>query len=198
VPQLRARPDSPFEVCATSAARGDAARAQSCLAWAEGTRPLWRGGPRAAALAVARAAVLTAEGNRDEAAAALADAVAGVAQAGQVLKQARRAPPCPGFSERELLRKKLRGRVGEGVLLIVDTTVRRREEAKHAERSDQRGFAGNRRVTSRRRAGRGSGEVAADRVMAATGGRWLRRRSALGFDWWSYTPGSSGLLCSSV
>ncbi|MGZ4330777.1 MAG: hypothetical protein ACXVXL_22550 [Solirubrobacteraceae bacterium] len=68
---------------------GDLARARSFLARAEGTTPLWTGGPRAAALAEARAAVLTAEGNPHEAAAALADAVAGFAQAGQVLNEAR-------------------------------------------------------------------------------------------------------------
>ncbi|MGZ4223558.1 MAG: ATP-binding protein [Solirubrobacteraceae bacterium] len=68
---------------------GDLARARSFLARAEGTTPLWTGGPRAAALAEARAAVLTAEGNSHEAAAALADAVAGFAQAGQVLNEAR-------------------------------------------------------------------------------------------------------------
>ena len=68
---------------------GDLARARSFLARAEGTKPLWVGGPRAAALAEARAAVLTAEGSRDEAAAALADAVAGFAHAGQVLNEAR-------------------------------------------------------------------------------------------------------------
>ena len=68
---------------------GDLARARSFLARAEGTKPLWVGGPRAAALAEARAAVLTAEGSRDAAAAALADAVAGFAHAGQVLNEAR-------------------------------------------------------------------------------------------------------------
>ena len=68
---------------------GDLARARSFLARAEGTKPLWVGGPRAAALAEARAAVLTAEGSPDEAAAALADAVAGFAHAGQVLNEAR-------------------------------------------------------------------------------------------------------------
>ncbi len=68
---------------------GDLARARSFLARAEGTEPLWAGGPRAAALAEARAAVLAAEGNRDEAAAALADAAAGFGQAGQVLNEAR-------------------------------------------------------------------------------------------------------------
>ena len=68
---------------------GDLARARSFLARAEGTEPLWVGGPRAAALAEARAAVLAAEGSRDEAAAAMADAAAGFAQAGQVLNEAR-------------------------------------------------------------------------------------------------------------
>ena len=68
---------------------GDLARARSFLARAEGTKPLWVGGPRTAALAEARAAVLTAEGSRDAAAAALADAVAGFAHAGQVLNEAR-------------------------------------------------------------------------------------------------------------
>jgi tetratricopeptide (TPR) repeat protein len=68
---------------------GDVARARSFLARAEGTKPLWVGGPRAAALAEARAAVLTAEGSRDEAVAALADAVAGFSHAGQVLNEAR-------------------------------------------------------------------------------------------------------------
>ena len=68
---------------------GELARARSFLARAEGTRPLWVGGPRAAALAEARAAVLAAEGSRDEAATVLADAVAGFAHAGQVLNEAR-------------------------------------------------------------------------------------------------------------
>ena len=68
---------------------GDLARARFFLTRAEGTEPLWVGGPRAAALAEARAAVLAAEGSRDEAAAALADAAAGFAQAGQVLNEAR-------------------------------------------------------------------------------------------------------------
>ncbi len=68
---------------------GDLARARSFLARAEGTKPLWAGGPRAAALAEARAAVLSAEGSRDEATAALADAVAGFAHAGQVLNETR-------------------------------------------------------------------------------------------------------------
>ena len=68
---------------------GDVARARSFLARAEGTKRLWVGGPRAAALAEARAAVLTAEGSRDEAVAALADAVAGFSHAGQVLNEAR-------------------------------------------------------------------------------------------------------------
>ncbi|MGO9821205.1 MAG: hypothetical protein ACLPTJ_11210, partial [Solirubrobacteraceae bacterium] len=68
---------------------GDLARARSFLARAEGTKPLWVQGPRTAALAEARAAVLTAEGSRDAAAAALADAVAGFAHAGQVLNEAR-------------------------------------------------------------------------------------------------------------
>ena len=68
---------------------GDLDRARSFLARAEGTEPLWVGGPRAAALAEARAAVLAAEGSRDEAAAAMAYAAAGFAQAGQVLNEAR-------------------------------------------------------------------------------------------------------------
>ncbi len=68
---------------------GDVARARSFLARAEGTKPLWVEGPRTAALAEARAAVLSAEGSRDAAAAALADAVAGFAHAGQVLNEAR-------------------------------------------------------------------------------------------------------------
>jgi len=80
-----------FYIAATIgyARTGDLARARSFLARAEGTKPLWVGGPRAAALAEARAAVLTAGGSRDEAAGALADAVAGFAQAGQVLNEAR-------------------------------------------------------------------------------------------------------------
>ena len=68
---------------------GDLARARSFLARAEGTRPLWAGGPRTAALAEARAAVLFAEDSCSEAAAALADAVAGFSHAGQVLNEAR-------------------------------------------------------------------------------------------------------------
>ena len=118
---------------------GDVARARDFLARAEGTEPLWVGGARAATLAEARAAVLATKGSRDEATATLANAAAGFAQAGQVLRtRPGHAPPSPACADRQLPTKKLRGRAGEGLPLMVDASVNRREEAEDGKRNDQR------------------------------------------------------------